>query len=123
MGGSGRGGASTRVGDLLRKVATFGFAFVAGSAFAAEPDDPQILYFEPLRLNASPSAQQKSSHTRELQFDAYGRRFVVPLQTNEKLSPLLQSKAGIAPVELYKGQINGVDNSWVRIAIADGELR
>lgn len=142
MGGSGRGGASTRVGDLLRRIAAFGFAALAGTAFAAEPDGVQILYFEPLSLGAaSSSTQQKSTTSRELQFDAFGRRFVVPLQTNEKLSPLLQSKAGIAPVsrgipsgprsssdasppvQLYKGQINGVAGSWARIAIIDGQLR
>jgi hypothetical protein len=123
MGGSGRGGASTRVSDLLRRIAAFGFAALAGTAFAAEPGDVQILYFEPLHLGASPSTQQKGTNSRELQFDAFGRRFVVPLQANEKLSPLLQSKAGIAPVELYKGQINGVSGSWARIAIADGQLR
>jgi hypothetical protein len=122
MDGSRRGGASKRVGDLLRRIAAFSFAVIAGSAFAAEPGDTQILYFESLHFGASPATQQKSTHSRELQFDAYGRRFVVSLQTNEKLSPLLQSKAGIAPIELYKGQVNGIAGSWARIGIADGEL-
>jgi hypothetical protein len=129
MAGSGRCGASTRVGELLRRVAAFSFAAIAGSAFAAEADDSRILYFEPLRLSGAspstqrPSTQQKGTKSRELQFDAYGRRFVLSLQTNEKLSPLLQSKTGIAPLELYKGQLNGVAGSWARIGIADGQLR
>lgn len=124
MGGSGRGGASTRVGELLQRIAAFSFAAFAGCAFAAEADDSRILYFEPLRLSASPwSTQQKSARSRELQFDAYGRRFVVSLQTNEKLSPLLQSKSGTAGIELYKGQLNGVAGSWARIAIAGGQPR
>lgn len=123
MGRGGRGGARTRAGEFLRKVAAFSFAAVASSSFAAEADDSQILYFEPLRLGTSPATQQKSQQSRELQFDAYGRRFEVSLQTNEKLSPLLQSKIGIAPLELYKGQINGVAGSWARIAFADGQPR
>jgi hypothetical protein len=123
MGGGGRGGASTRAGELLRKAVAFSFAAIAGSAFAAEADDSQILYFEPLHLSASPTTQQKSTQSRELQFDAYGRHFVVSLQKNEKLSPLLQSKAGIAPIELYKGQVNGIAGSWARIASDDGQLR
>jgi hypothetical protein len=123
MAGSGRGGASTRVGELLRKVAAIGFAAIASSALAAEPGESQILYFEPLRLNASPATQQKSTQARELQFDAYGRRFVVSLQTNEKLSPLLQSKGSVAPIQLYKGQINGIAGSWARIAMANGQPR
>lgn len=97
---------------------------MSNAALGAEADDSQILYFEPLRLDTSPArTQQKSSQPRELQFDAYGRRFVLSLQPNEKLSPLLRSKTGVAPVELYKGQINGNASSWVRIAIADGQLR
>lgn len=119
----GRGGASTRVCGFFRTIAAIAFTTIAGSVLAA-PDDSQILYFEPLRLIASPSLQQKSTQSRELQFDAYGRRFAVSLQTNSKLSPLLQSKTGgVAPIELFKGQINGVDGSWVRIAFADGQPR
>ena len=122
MVGNRRGGASTRVGELLRRVAAFSFVVIAGSAFAAEPNDSQILYFEPLRLNGSsptqqPATQQKGSSSRELHFGAYGRRFVVSLQTNEKLSPLLQSKTGVTtPVQLFKGQVNGIAGSWARIA-------
>jgi hypothetical protein len=123
MGGSERGGASTRVGELLQRIAAFSFAAFASSAFAAEAGDSEILYFEPLRLSAPSTTQQKSTQSRELRFDAYGRRFVVSLQTNEKLSPLLQSKTGVAALELYKGQINGVAGSWARIAIADGKPR
>jgi hypothetical protein len=123
MVGSERGGASKRVGKLLRSIAAFSFAVIASSAFAAEPGDTQILYFEPLHLASPASTQQKATQSRELQFDAYGRRFVVPLQTNEKLSPLLQSKSGIAPVQLYKGDVNGIPGSWARVAIADGQLR
>jgi len=126
--GSGRGGASTHAGGFWRRIAAFGLAVVASSTLAAEADDSQIMYFEPLHLSASPSTQQKptqqkSTRSRELQFDAYGRRFVVSLQINDKLSPLLQSKTGIAPISLYKGQIDRIAGSWARIAFADGQPR
>src|ERR1044072_4616020 len=124
MVGNRRGGARTRVSELLSSVAAFSFLAFASSAFAAEPNDSQILYFEQLRLGTSPATQQKSSSSRELQFDAYGRHFVVSLQTNEKLSPLLQSKTGVVtPVQLYKGQVNGIAGSWARIAVDEGQLR
>ena len=122
MGGSGRGGATTRVGEFWQTIAAFSFVALSSPALAAEADDAQILYFEPLRLiSSAPQATQKSSQSRELQFDAYGRRFVVSLQPNTKLSPLLQAKTGVAPVELYKGQINGASHSWARIAFVDGQ--
>jgi hypothetical protein len=124
MVGTRRSGASKWLGELLRTVAAFSFVALAGSALAAEPNESQILYFEPLRLSASPATQQKSASSRELQFDAYGRRFEVSLQTNEKLSPLLQSKSGVTtPIQLFKGQVNGVAGSWARIAIDEGQLR
>jgi hypothetical protein len=127
-----RDGATKHVGALLQWVAACGFVALssaATSAGAAAADDSQILYFEPLQISSPPlstqrkSTQSKSTQSRELQFDAYGRRFVLALQPNEKLSPLLQSKSGIAPMELYKGQIDGVAKSWVRIAIVEGQLR
>lgn len=105
-------------------LAIFGALFVAArSADAAEAGDSQILHFERLSI-AAPAAQsqQKSSRSRELQFDAYGRRFVLSLQPNDRLSPLLQSKSGPAPVDLYQGRIEGASQSWVRIGAADGQL-
>lgn len=121
---SARGSVTRRVSGMLQTIAALSLVAVSSCAFAIEADDARILYFEPLRLN-NPTAttQQKSASSRELQFDAYGRRFVLSLQPNEKLSPLLQSKTGVASVELYKGQINGSASSWARIAIADGQLR
>lgn len=126
MGGDRRGSATRHIGGRFRQ----GFAVLTiiaavQSAAAADIDASQILYFEPLRVAAPtvPPSQQKSSRSRELQFDAYGRRFVLSLQPNDKLSPLLQSKAGNPSLQLYRGHIDGAAQSWVRVALADGQLR
>jgi hypothetical protein len=94
-------------------------------AAAIDLNASQILYFEPLRITtpAAADSQRKSSSSRELQFDAYGRRFALTLEPNEKLSPLLlQSKPGEPSLQLYRGRINGVAQSWARIAITDGRF-
>jgi len=118
----GRVDASGWVTGCLQVIAAIGVIGGSASVAAAQSDDAQILYFEPLRLSShSTTAQQKSTRVRELQFDAYGRHFVVSLEPNEKLSPLLRSKTGVAPVELYRGKINGATGSWARIAFTDGQ--
>ena len=128
MGGARRDSANTPVRSCARWFATVaicGASFIsAGAAEAVEAGDSQILYFERLNVAAPTTAasEQKSSRSRDLQFDAYGRRFVLSLQPNDKLSPLLQSKSGTTPVDLYQGQIEGASQSWVRIGVADGEL-
>lgn len=129
MGGGRRDSANTPVRSRARWFATVAIcsaSFIcAGAADAVEAGDSQILYFERLNV-AAPAAtaasEQKSSRSRDVQFDAYGRRFVLSLQPNDKLSPLLQSKSGTASVDLYRGKIDGVSQSWVRIGVADGEL-
>ncbi|MDY6946077.1 MAG: M12 family metallo-peptidase [Pseudomonadota bacterium] len=109
-------------------MATLVLSGVTAAAFALDNADSQIRYFEPLQLATSPGpAQQKSSQTRELRFDAYGRRFVVTLEPNENLSSLLQAKSAsgspAAGIELYRGQINGDARSWARLSMLDGKLQ
>lgn len=100
---------------------------LAHAAGAVDNGDSRILYFEPFQLSAptsaTPASRQKSSRARELQFDAYGRRFVVMLEPNDKLSPLLQARTGALDLELYRGRINGVSQSWVRLAMGDGQVQ
>jgi hypothetical protein len=125
MGGGRRNGAS-RIRELRHWLATIILAGAAGTASAAESGSSRILYFEPLRLDSASSAvQQKSSQSRELQFDAYGRRFVVSLEPNARLAPLLQAKPGasVPDVQLYRGQVNGDSRSWARISITQGKLQ
>jgi hypothetical protein len=119
----GRRNSASRFSGYCHWLATIILGGVAGSAFALDNTDSRILYFEPLKLAAPASpVQQKSSQTRELQFDAYGRRFVVTLEPNENLSPLLQTDAD-AGVQLYRGQVNGDADSWARLAMINGKLQ
>lgn len=123
MGGGTRSGANKQVGTRLQWLAAAICSVVTGSAFGLDRSDSQILYFEPLQLAAPLSAgQQKSSQARELQFDAYGRRFVVTLEPNDKLSALLQSKSNASDLELYRGRVNGAPDSWARVSVADGRI-
>ncbi len=125
MGGGTHNGAK-RLGGRLQWLAAIVCSAVTGSAFGLERADSQILYYEPLQLAAPASGigQQKSSPTRELQFDAYGRRFVVTLEPNDKLSTLIQRKsgAGASDLVLYRGRINDAAGSWARVSIADGKI-
>lgn len=125
MGGGRRDSATRHLGGRFRRwFAVLTCIAALRPAAAVDLDAAQILYFEPLRIStpAAPSSQQKSSRSRELQFDAYGRRFTLTLEPNEKLSPLLQSKPGEPSMQLYRGRVNGVAQSWARIAITDGRF-
>lgn len=118
------GGANKWFGGRLHWLAAVICTSVTGSAFALDRADTQILYFEPVQLAAPVSAgQQKSSPTRELQFDAYGRRFVVTLEPNDRLSSLLQTKSGTSHLALYRGRVNGAPGSWARVSMADGKIQ
>lgn len=123
MGGGTRSGANGFLSGRLHWLAAMICSAVTGSAFGLDRADSQILYFEPLQLAAPlTTGQQKSSPTRELQFDAYGRRFVVTLEPNDKLSSLLQSTAGGSDLALYRGRVNGLAGSWARLSTADGKI-
>ncbi|MBM0104491.1 hypothetical protein JM946_07020 [Steroidobacter sp. S1-65] len=118
--GGDRRDSATKFGQPWHWLAAFALGTVTGVALGAEQDDTRILYFEPLRL-ATPTGQvqRKSSQTHALQFDAYGRRFDLTLEPNERLSPLLTDQPNI---ELYRGHINGETQSWVRLSITQGQL-
>jgi hypothetical protein len=104
-------------------LATIVLAGVTHSALAVDDAGSRILYFEALQLiEPANSGQQKTSQTRELQFDAYGRRFVVTLEPNDKLSPQLQANRD-SGIELYRGEVNGIAGSWARMSKLDGKFQ
>lgn len=124
MGGGTRSGAKTWFGGCLHWLAAVICSSVTGSAFALDRADSQILYFEPVQIAAPGNVgQQKSSATRELQFDAYGRRFVVTIEPNNRLSSLLQTKSGSSHLALYRGTVNGAPGSWARFSMAEGKIQ
>ena len=76
----------------------------------------RILYFEPLRAlpSAAAAAQRKAgSSAQQLRFDAFGRRFEISLGSNDRL---MASKPAQSQLELYRGSIDGIAGSWVRLA-------
>ena len=59
-----------------------------------------------------------------LSFDAFGQHFDLALEANERLIerlPIDQQKRITATHQLYKGQINGVPGSWVRLTKSEGQ--
>ena len=106
-------GAAVRTG--LGVVTLVAFAAFAPSLAAASDNAhaARIAYFEPLRvLPASSSAQQKSG-VQQLRFDAFGRRFEISLGLNTRL---MASKPEQSSLQLYRGSIDGIAGSWVRLA-------
>ena len=59
----------------------------AHAADSALPGGARILYFEPFTttIDPRPALTQKSTRSRQLKFDAYGRRFELALEPNQKL--------------------------------------
>jgi hypothetical protein len=115
-----RGGIRAATASAILSCATLLYA-------AATPADPsaRILRFEPLpalALATGSSGAQKSTQ-RHLEFEAYGKVFQLALEENSRLSPLLQQKSATFRLELYRGSLEGIDGSWVRLAVRDGDVR
>ena len=92
---------------------------------ASADSSARILNFESLptlTIGASAAGTQKPSQ-RRLEFDAYGKRFDLALEENARLSTLLQQKTDASSLKLYRGALEGVAGSWVRLAARDGEVR
>jgi len=84
------------------------------------PSGARITYFEPFvdTSSAPSSGSQKTSRTRELKFNAYGRSFDLKLESNDKL----RSAANNSSVVLYRGALTGVSGSWARVAMRGTEV-
>jgi hypothetical protein len=98
-------------------------AALAPSIAAANDSEraAHILYFEPLQVlpsQAGSAAHKTGGVLRQLRFDAFGRRFEMSLGLNDRL---MASKPEHSSLELYRGSIDAVAGSWVRLA-AQGEV-
>lgn len=76
----------------------------------------RVLYAEPVTIEGLASPPGRAS------FDAYGRRFDLVLESNDRLLAGLDEadRSAISGVRLLRGSLAGVPSSWVRLAI-DGE--
>ncbi len=108
---------------VVRKVARAvraGLWVVAVAALAppvaAASEPARIHYFEPLHVlpAAAGNGERKAGASlQQLRFDAFGRRFEISLGSNSRL---MANKPEQSQLELYRGSIDGVAGSWVRLA-------
>ena len=90
--------------------------------------DIQILYHEPLNIVAVPRSQPGTEHKRQntagtqsMSFDAFGRRFDLVLESNDRLiAKLPRERSG--SLRLLRGKIAGHDGSWVRLTYVGNKL-
>lgn len=99
-----------------------GGAVLSGGAFAAEHDF-RILHSEAL----APSTRilSEPEGTARMSFQAYGRQFDLELQTNRRLLnklPAAQKRATEQRYALYRGRLQGLPNTWVRLTQVGTEL-
>jgi hypothetical protein len=118
MGGFGPSAGHRSITRLCTGIAAL---WLACSAQATDTlGTARIVYFEPFTttIDPRPALTQKTSRSRQMKFDAYGRTFELSLEPNEKL----QSVANSASVTLYRGQLNGISGSWARIATRGSDV-
>lgn len=106
-------GAAVRAGSWVVAVAA-----LAPSVAAANDGEhaTRILYFEPLHVlptSAGNGEHKTGSSLQQLRFDAFGRRFDMAVAANDRL---MASKTEQSKLELYRGSLDGVAGSWVRLA-------
>jgi hypothetical protein len=98
---------------------------VSAGAEAAAPKS-RIRYTEPVRLETTaipPAAMLQPDAPAEIDFDAYGRRFELELESNERLLRRLPARrrAELPPHDLYRGRLAGLPESWLRLTrLPDG---
>ena len=93
-------------------------AALAPSVAAANDGEhaTRILYFEPLHALPAPAGNgehKTGSSLQQLRFDAFGRRFDIALA---RTTGSWRASRSSRQLELYRGSIDGVAGSWVRLA-------
>ena len=110
-------------------------AFAPFAAFAApvQAGAARILYFEPFNVTTDASlagscktvvGKTSTSTVRKVHLNAYGRRFELVLEKNTRLSGALPSSTDDGPsLSLYKGALENVPHSWVRMSAKGQSVR
>jgi hypothetical protein len=117
-----------RIGARVRArawivVAAGAAASCIGTAQAS--DGTRIIYSEPLPALAARSglaSQKPGDGNQRLEFQAFGRQFTLSLTPNTRLSEQLKAAQADSSVNLYRGGVEGVEKSWVRLAAKGDEL-
>lgn len=116
----GFGPRSDRKSTAWACVAMASLVTVNSGAVQAAPEawgNAHILYFEKFATTIDPRPALAGKRTRQrlLKFDAYGRRLELALEPNAALEAVRESHPG-SSVQLYRGQLIGIEGSWARIA-------
>ncbi len=109
------------------RTAGFWVAFAIAASLRAAPtlaaSDAQILYFEPLQISvpqtnagARGKSQTSARELSKLQLSAFGREYSLSVQANESFHESLSAKPSRSSLTLYRGSIEGLNGSWVRLA-------
>ncbi|NLG76186.1 MAG: hypothetical protein GX535_08100 [Xanthomonadaceae bacterium] len=106
------------VGSLVSLTAV---GWLPMSTCAAAHAEAQILYFEPLQIRvpqtaASGARQKASRELSKLELSAFGRDYDLTVETNETFHESLAAKPSRSTLTLYRGSIDGLASSWVRLA-------
>jgi len=92
--------------------------------------DVQVLHQEPLRdfslidvqsLSAQGNRKPGTADERILKFNAFGRQFDMRLHTNHALLDVRERQNLSTSIAVYRGEIEGEANSWVRMVVVDGQ--
>lgn len=103
----------------------FSAATLVASSFASADSEREILDAQPLQFSfsaASPGLQKSSaanSAMKQMTFDAYGQTFVLNLEENNRFRTKI---AGSSKAVTYKGSIDGISDSWVRLTQHNGVM-
>lgn len=90
---------------------------------AAESNHVSVSHYEPLQKLVLRSTSNSGSQKAQpggpvnLSFDALGKSFDLQLEPNANLLSATSRNALAAGVDVYRGQLAGVDDSWVRIVV------
>lgn len=97
-------------------------------AFAADAGTARIRYYEPFNVVsagvATGSQKANTGTVRKAHFNAYGRRFDLSMEKNSKLAAALPAAEGSGPTQtLYRGVIDNIPGSWVRLSAKGQTVR
>lgn len=87
-----------------------------------------------IRIGYSESLQHYTVHSQTtnsigdkksaaMQFQAFGRQFDFTLEKNRTLLRDIEQRFASKGIAVYRGEIDGIANSWARFIVADGVLR
>lgn len=82
-------------------------------------ESARIDYSEPLQQ----FEQQKNTQGEALRFNALGKHFDISLAPNQNVLSLAVRERLADDVGVYRGSIDGMPGSWVRLVVADGVPR